>query len=237
MAELASKLDARIPGTEKRLIDTLATVSSAVIAIGTLLNWFFGKQTAFPKWFFYILTLFILVILYKYFEDSIRRLIQTLSVRAYLRQQHFQLVDCLQRFNELTSPHGDDSIGLALKTIAERKGQDIVDRDLFVYSDQFVSNILLRMSDSGRHLSVGEFKGIMNDLTTLIKFSTHFYFKKPLHVTGIGDLSVEERKNIELARENFADFVRRYQKFYDEVNAKLGSSARGHFEIPKPLSY
>jgi hypothetical protein len=40
-----------------------------------------------------------------------------------------------------------------------------------------------------------------------------------------------------MAWENFADFVRRYSIFYDEINGKLGSSARAHFEIPKPLSY
>jgi len=43
-------------------------------------------------------------------------------------------------------------------------------------------------------------------------------------------------KELEFARENFADFLRRYQIFFDEVSVRLGLTSRAHFEIPKPLS-
>ena len=69
MAEEALKTET----TEKKWINNVATISSALIALGTLLNWFFGKQNSFPHWFFYILTFLIVVILYKYFEETIRR--------------------------------------------------------------------------------------------------------------------------------------------------------------------
>ncbi len=224
-------------GTEKRWINNIAAISSALIALGTLLNWFFAKQTNFPKWFFYVLTFLILVILYKYFEDAIRRFLADMAVKTYLRQAHFHLVDSLQRFSELVTQRGDDSIVRVLDAISTRIGQDVVDKDLYAYADQLIQNVFLKLSDSGRNMTVGEFKGVISDMSTLIKFTTHFYFKKPLHVREVCDLTSEELKNLELARENFADFVRRYQIFYDEVNAKLGSAARGRFEIPKPLSY
>jgi hypothetical protein len=224
------------PVAEKRWIDTIATVSSALIAIGTLLNWFFGRHTTFPPWFFYFLTILILVIVYKYFEESIRRFIQSISVRQFIRQQHFQLLDFIRRFGELVTTRSEDSISTLLQKISDRNGQEIVDRDLFGYADLFIANILLKLSESGQHITVGEFKSVLNDLSSLIKFCSYFYFKKPLHVKGITGLTAEEKKNVEMARENFADFVRRYQTFYDEVNVKLGSSSRVHFEIPKPIS-
>jgi hypothetical protein len=240
MAEMASR-DAGISGTAPaggaKWVSSISTIASALLALATLFSLFFGAKTHFPPWFLYALTVLMIVILYKYFEDSIRRLIQAISLRSFLREQHFQLLDFIQRFNELVTPRGEDSIILAIHKIEERNGQEILDKDLLSYHDQFLSNIFLRMSEAGKELSAGEFKGIMNDLGTLIKFASYFYFKKPLHLRGLGDLNKEERKNIELARENFADFVRRYSIFYDEINGKLGSSARAHFEIPRPLSY
>ncbi len=224
------------PAPEKRWIDTIATVSSALIAIGTLLNWFFGKHTTFPSWFFYFLTVLILIIVYKYFEESIRMFIQAMSVRQFIRQQHFQLLDFIRRFSELVTTRSEDSISTLLQKISDRNGQEVVDRDLFGYADLFISNILLKLSESGQRITIGEFKSVLNDLSSLIKFCSYFYFKKPLHVKGITGLTADEKKNVEMARENFADFVRRYQTFYDEVNVKLGSSSRVHFEIPKPIS-
>jgi hypothetical protein len=236
MEETTPKAQTQSGTGEKRWFDTLATISSAVIAIGTLIGWFFGKQSSFPHWFSYLLALFILVIIYKYTEPSIRRIIRSLSVRTFLRDQHQRLIDFLQRFAELVTLRGDDSIAVILQKITEQRKQDIVDRDLFAYPDQFISNILLRLSESGNRISLTEFKGVLNDLSTLIKFCSYFYFKKPIHVRGIQNLTTEERKNLELARENFADFVRRFSAFYDDANVKLGSTARAHFELPKPLS-
>ena len=240
MADVASKEvspSGAAPASGTKWASSISTIASSLLALATLFSLFFGAKTRFPSWFLYALTGLMLVIVYKYFEDSIRRAIQAISLRSYLRQQHFQLLDYIQRFNELVTPRGEDSIILAINKIEQRSGQEIIDKDLLNYLEQFLSNILLRMSGAGKELSVGEFKGIMNDLSTLIKFCSYFYFKKPLHVRGITDLNKEERKNIELARENFADFVRRYSMFYDEINGKLGSSARARFEIPKPLSY
>ena len=90
--------------TQSRWVNHIATISTALIALGTLLNWFFGKGgPSFPRWFFYILTFLIVVILYNYFQESIRRELQKLAVRSYLRQAHFHLLDSLQRFSELVS--------------------------------------------------------------------------------------------------------------------------------------
>jgi hypothetical protein len=223
---------------EKRWIDNMSAIASALIAIGTLLNWFFGRQNAsFPHWFFYILTALILVMLYKYFEEGIRRAIQTLAVKNFLRQAHFQLLDSLQRYSDLVTQKSDDSIVRIMETIGERTGSVIVDPDVIPYIDQLISNILLKLSDSGKNASIGEFKGMVNDLNTLIRFTTHFYFKRPLNGKDASEYTPEELKSLELARENYADFLRRYQVFFDEVQTKLGSSVRAHFEIPKPISY
>jgi hypothetical protein len=236
MTEIPEKAEAHAAAAEKKWVDKLATAASALIALGTLASWFFGSHTQFPRWFFYVLTALVVVIVYKYFENTLRGFIQAISLRSYLRQQHFQLLDFLQRFGELVTTHGDDSIVVMLQKISDRKGQDVVDRDLFAYPELFMSNIMVRLSEPGRQPSAGEVKGVLNDLSNLIRFSAHFYFKKPLHVKGIPDLSKEEKKSLDLARENFADFVRRFQTFYDEVNVRLGSASRAHFEIPKPLS-
>ena len=75
------------------------------------------------------------------------------------------------------------------------------------------------------------------DLSTLIKLCSYFCFKKPFHIVGVASLTSDDKKNVELAHENFVDFVRRFAAYYDEANAKIGSTARAHFEIPKPLSY
>ncbi len=220
----------------KKWIDNIAAVSSALIAIGTLLNWFFGRESSFPKWFFYVLTLLILVILFKYFEESIKRFFAAIAVRSYIREAHFKLLDNLQRFSELVSQRSDDSIVHVIETIGTRRGRALVDKDLYPYADQLVQNILLKLSESGKSLSAGEFKGVLNDLSTLIRFCTFFYFKKPFHSQDTGDLTKDEMKELEFARENFADFLRRYQIFFDEVSGRLGSTTRAHFEIPKPVS-
>ncbi len=220
----------------KKWIDNIAAVSSALIAIGTLLNWFFGRESSFPKWFFYVLTILILVILYKYFEESIKRFFAAIAVKNYIREAHFKLLDNIQRFSELVAQRSEDSIIHVVETIGTRRGKPLVDKDLYPHADQLVQNVLLKLSESGRGLSAGEFKGVLNDLTTLIKFCTFFYFKKPFLAHDAGDLTKEEMKELEFARENFADFLRRYQIFYDEVSVRLGSTTRAHFEIPKPLS-
>jgi len=231
---LRAQLSAAPPA--KRWIDNIAAVSSALIAIGTLLNWFFGRESSFPKWFFYVLTILILVILYKYFEESIKRFFASLAVRSYIREAHFKLLDSLQRFSDLVSQRSDDSIVHVIETIGTRRGKPLVDKDLYPYADQLVQNILMKLSESGKSLSAGEFKGVMNDLNTLIRFCTYFYFKKPFNVREATDLTKEEVKEIDFARENFVDFLRRYQIFYDEVSGRLGSTTRAHFEIPKPFS-
>jgi predicted CopG family antitoxin len=237
MEESTSKPAARTGTGEKHWFDTVATISSGVIAIGTLLNFFYGRQTNFPHWLNYLLAVFLLLIIYRYSQGYIRRTIEVLSLRSFLRDQNQRLVDFLQRFTELVTLRGNDSVSDLLQKMSESKKQDLVDRDLFAYPDQFLSNILLRLSESGKNISQSEFKGVLNDLSTLIKFCSYFYFKKPFHIVGTPALTSDERKNIELARENFADFVRRFAAYYDEANAKLGSTARAHFEIPKPLSY
>lgn len=236
MEEPAVKPQAQSGGSERRWFEKLATISSALIALGTLVSWFFGRQSNFPHWFTYLLAVFILVIIFNYAQPSIRRIIRMLAVKTFLKDQHQRLIDFLRQFAELVTLRGDDSIVGILQKISEQKKQDIVDRDLFAYPDQFISNILLRLSESGSRISLSEFKGVLNDLSTLIKFCSYFYFKKPIHVKGLQNINTEEKKSLELARENFADFVRRFSAFYDDANAKLGSTARAHFEIPKPLS-
>lgn len=237
MAEQEEKPASPNPPHEKKWIDTIATASTALIAFGTLLNWFFGRQASFPHWFFYVLTIFILIIVYKYFEESIRRLIQAMYIRNYLRQAHFQLIDSLQRFSELVTQRSDDSIVKVLQDVSTRQGRDIVDHDLYGYTDQLIANIFLKLSGDGGQVSVGEFKGALADLGTLVKYTTHFYFKKPLYGGELNKFTADEVKSVELARENYADFLRRFQIFYDEAHAKIGSSTRAHFEIPKPLSW
>ncbi len=221
---------------EKRWNETLTTVSTGVVAVGTLVSWFFGSTRGFPSWFTYVLTGFIALIIYKYSERSIRQVVQTLAVRSYIREQLPRLVDFIQRFSELVTMRGDGSIAAVLQKISERKGKDLVDRDLYVWPDQFIANILLRLSDAGKATSVGEFKGVLNDLSSLVKFTSQFYFQKPIHLGDLGEITKEERKTVELVRENYADFVRRYAAFYDDVNSRFGSSARAHFDIPKPLT-
>jgi hypothetical protein len=221
---------------DKRLNETLTTVSSGVVAIGTLVGWFFGSSRGFPPWFTYVLTGFVILLLYKYSEGTIRMIIQNLAVRSFIRDQHPKLVDFIQRFSELVTTRGDGSIAVALQKISERKGKDLVDRDLYSWPDQFISNILLRLSDAGKSISVGEFKGILNDLSSLIKFTSYFYFQKPMHLGDLGELTKDERKTLELVRENYADFVRRFGAFHDDVNGRFGSSTRAHYDIPKPVS-
>ncbi|MGA9120274.1 MAG: hypothetical protein WB699_13000 [Bacteroidota bacterium] len=236
MTEEAAKAQLQAPPQARKWVDNIAAVSTALIALATLLNWFFGRERSFPAWFFYVLTILIVVILFKYFEESIRRFFQSLALRSYIREAHFKLLDNLQRFNELVGQRNDESIIHVIETIATRRGKPVVDRDLYPYADMLVQNILLKLSESGKSLSAGEFKGVMNDLTTLIKFCTYFYYKKPFHLDRAIDLTKEEIKEFEFARENFADFLRRFQIFFDEVNGRFGTTTRGHFEIPKPLS-
>jgi hypothetical protein len=236
MTEEAAKAQLLGPPPARKWVDNIAAVSSALIALATLLNWFFGRDSRFPPWFFYVLTALILVIMFKYFEDSIRRFYQSMALRSYIREAHFKLLDNLQRFGELVGPRNDESMVHLIESIATRRGKPVVDRDLYPYADMLIQNILLKLSASGKSLSVGEFKGVMNDLTTLIKFCTYFYFKKPFLMDGIPDLTKEELKEFEFARENFADFLRRFQIFYDEVSGRFGTTSKGHFEIPKPLS-
>src|SRR5512133_2532679 len=136
MAEVASK-DAAASGAVQpggaKWAGSISTIASALLALATLYSLFFGAKTPFPSWFIYALTVLMIVIVYKYFEESIRRVIQAISLRSYLREQHFQLLDFIQRFNELVTPRGEDSIILAIHKIEERNGQEIIDKDLLNY--------------------------------------------------------------------------------------------------------
>src|SRR5512134_1911142 len=128
MAEVVSKDTAHgglASPPEKKWVTQIGTISSALLALATLISLFFGPKTRFPPWFIYALTGLIVVILYKYFEDTIRRAFQAMSLRTYLREQHFQLLDFVQRFNELVTQRGEDSIIHVLQKIGERSGQEI----------------------------------------------------------------------------------------------------------------
>jgi hypothetical protein len=110
-----------------------------------------------------------------------------------------------------------------------------VETDLFTYPEQSLANILGRLSEEGGSISAGEFKGVLNDLSTLIRYCSHFYFRKPVQENRLSGLDALDRNSLELARENFVDFVRKFQDFHNEVQLRLGSDKREHFELPRPL--
>ena len=49
------------PTPVKGWSDSLATISTGVVAIATLAGWLFGGAHGFPHWFTYIITVFVLV--------------------------------------------------------------------------------------------------------------------------------------------------------------------------------
>ncbi len=213
----------------------MATVATGVVAIATIVNWFFGGTHAFPRWFSYVLTLFVTFALYKYSEVHVRKLARFLTLRRYIRRQRFRLVEMIQGFGDLISTSQENSLTSVLTRISEKSGHELVDRDLFSYPQQILSNILFRLSDAGGRVSIGEFKGVLNDLSTLIRFCGYFSFTKPVRENRIAGMNSEDRSSLELARENFADFVRRFQAFHDEVQLRLGTELRTRLDIPKPL--
>jgi len=227
--------DSASPPLVKGWSDTLTTISTGVVAIATLATWLFGGARAFPQWLSYLLTLFVLVAVYKYSESHVRRLVRFLSLRHYVRQQRFRLVDMIQGFIDLISAKLDDSVTSAHWKIAGRNGQPIVDTDIFGFPERLLSNILLRLSDAGPRISIAEFKGVLGDMGMLIEFCSRFYFRKPVEENRLGEVHPDDRKSLEFARENFADFVRRFQAFDDEVRLRIGSPTRARLEIPKPL--
>jgi hypothetical protein len=227
--------DSASPAPVKGWSDTLTTISTGVVAIATLATWLFGGTRAFPQWLSYLLTLFVLVAVFKYSESHARRLSRFLSLRHYVRQQRFKLVDMIQGFNDLISSKLDDSVTSAHWKIAGRNGRPIVDTDLFGYPERTLSNILLRLSDAGARISIAEFKGVLGDMGVLVGFCSRFYFRKPVEENRLGEVHPDDLKSLEFARENFADFVRRFQAFDDEVQLRMGTPTRARLEIPKPL--
>jgi hypothetical protein len=215
--------------------DTLTTISTGVVAIATLVSWFFGGSHNFPRWFSYLLTVFVLVAAYKYSESHLRRLVRYFAIRLYLRRQRFRLADIIQGFGDLISTKLEDSVTSVLRRIAERNAKGIVETDLFTFPEQSLANILLRLSEAGGTLSAGEFKGVLNDLSVLIRYCSHFYFRKPVQENRLSGLDPAERNGLELARENFVDFVRKFQDFHNEVQLRLGSEKRERFDLPRPL--
>ncbi|HXX63692.1 MAG TPA: hypothetical protein VEO56_07835 [Bacteroidota bacterium] len=215
--------------------DSLATISTGVVAIATLAGWLFGGAHGFPHWFTYIITVFVLVAIYKYSERHVGKLIQYLSLRSYLRQERYRLVEIIQGFGDLISLKLDDSVSSVIRRISERSGTTIVEPELFDYPNEILSNILLRLTDAGKKVTVSEFKGVLNDLSTLLTFCSHLYFKKPLESNKLGHVTAADRNSLELARENFADFVRRFQAFHDEIHLRLGTGTRARFDVPKPF--
>jgi hypothetical protein len=233
--DTASKPAGQAPHAVKSWSDTLATISTGVVAIATVMTWIFGASRGFPAWFSYVLTFFVVVAVFKYSEVHVRRLFRFLSLRRYLRQQRFRLVDIIQGFGDLISFTLEDSVTSVLRKTAEKTGRPIVDPDIFAYPNQLLSNILLRLSDAGRNITIAEFKGALNELSTLIQFCSQFYFRKPVGENRLSGVTPAERNSLELARENFADYVRRFQAFHDEVQLRMGTGTRAHFEIPRPI--
>lgn len=223
------------PPLVKGWSDTLTTISTGVVAIATLATWLFGGTRAFPQWLSYLLALFVLVAVYKYSESHFRRLVRFLSLRHYVRQQRFKLVDMIQGCNDLISTKLDDSVTSAHWKIAGRNGRPVVDTDIFGFPERLLSNILLRLSDAGPRISIAEFKGVLGDMGMLVEFCSRFYFRKPVEENRLGEVHPDDRRSLEFARENFADFIRRFQAFDDEVRLRMGSPTRARLEIPKPL--
>ncbi len=225
------------PPSVKGWNESLVTISTGVVAIATLATWFFGGARGFPAWVTYVLTIFVAVALYKYSETYLKRLLGLLIVRRYLRQQRFRLVDSIEGFSDLMSLRLESSVTSVLKKVSGRTGTAIVDPDLLPIPDQFLSNILVGLSEAGGRVTIREFRGVLNDLSTLIKFSTNFYFRKPAEEGKLALVKPDDRNSLEAARENYADFVRRFEVFYDEVRLRVGSGERARFEIPSPLQW
>ncbi|MEW6511204.1 MAG: hypothetical protein AB1428_09625 [Bacteroidota bacterium] len=215
--------------------ESLVTISTGVVAIATLATWFFGGSQSFPKWVLYFLTVFVLIAVYKYSEPHVRRLYHFLSLRTYLRQQRFRLVGIIEGFTDLMSARREDSVPSVIKKMSEKSGGAIVDPDFLTLPYDLLSNILVSLSDAGRSITIREFKGVLNDLSTLVRFCSYFYFKKPLAENKLRTLKAEDRNTLESVRENFADFVRRYQAFHDEMQLRIGTTTKARFDVPQPL--
>lgn len=215
--------------------DSLATISTGVVAIATLAGWLFGSAHGFPHWFTYIITVFVLLAIYKYSEHHVGRFFRHLSLRSFMRQERYRLVEIIQGFGDLISPKLDDSVSSVIQRISQRSGRTIVEPELFDYPNEILSNILLRLTDAGKKVTVSEFKGVLNDLSTLLTFCSHLYFRKPVEDNKLGGVTPADRNSLELARENFADFVRRFQAFHDEIHLRMGSGSRARFDVPKPF--
>jgi hypothetical protein len=215
--------------------ESLVTISTGVVAIATLATWFFGGSKGFPAWVTYVLTVFVAVAVYKYSERYLRGLLRLFLIRQYLRQQRFRLVDSIEGFSDLMSLRLESSLTSVLKKISGGAGVDVVDPDLLPIPDQFLSNILVGLSEAGSRITIREFQGVLNDLSTLIKFSTYFFFTKPTADGVLRQVKAEDRNGLEAVRENYADFLRRFEVFYDEVRLHVGTGARARFEIPPPI--
>lgn len=185
----------------------------------------------------YVLTLFVAVALYKYSEAYLKRAVRLLIVRRFLRQQRFRLVGSIEGFSDLMSLRLESSVTSVIRKVSERTGTPLVDPDLLPIPDQFLSNILIGLSEAGGHVSIREFRGVLNDRSTLIKFSTNFYFRKPAAEGMFALVKPDDRNGLEAARESYADFVRRFEVFYDEVRLRVGSGERARFEIPPPRQW
>ena len=217
--------------------ESLVTISTGVVAIATLATWFFGASKGFPVWVTYVLTLFVAIAVFKYSEVYLKRLLRLFLLRQYLRQQRFRLVDSIEGFSDLMSLRLETSVTSVLKRVSERSGVRVVDPDLLPIPDQFLSNILIGLSEAGGRITIREFQGVLNDLSTLIKFSTYFFFRKPVDEGAVQQTRSEDRATMEAARENYADFIRRFEEFYDEVRLHVGTGARARFEIPPPIHW
>jgi hypothetical protein len=129
------------------------------------------------------------------------------------------------------------SILLHLQAQEDWMGANISSGDFDELCENWYSHVRSRVVASSRHFN--EFRFALSDLTMIILACERVYFERSfqnIRAKGVVLLSENDRAALNLARENFAAFIRRFLEFCRAVSDAVGTPiAEICIEIPKPL--
>jgi len=214
----------------------VSTIVMAVSSVLTLSISILTNVAVLPVWIVYFpLVVFVAALFFLVYSNA-RKILVWWRKRAVAGSSFPNLITLAKEFANLTTLRLNDTIVYGFGKIPE-SGPSLQNREFAELCEWVTNNLVARLENSKRKFN--ELKLGIRDLHTLVHSFHRVYFiegMKKASSIEISNIPEDNKKIIEVARENFARYLDKFQSLCNEINERLGRKEFDYyFEKAKPL--
>jgi len=218
----------------------LSSIISALASVFAVLIIVFQKEGTLPAWFIYIPAGLLLVSLWVLVRKRARAAVKRVMQDRVAKKSFSDFIALANEAYSLLERQRTNSITSALLNLQSEKdwiGANLISDDFEQLCIGFLFHLqqwLETCDRSAKDLTLG-----LNLLTSIVAASERAYFEQSFHrirARGVSLMSDNNKATLNLARENFAAFLRKFLSYRQQVRAKLGEIVVDYYvDIPKQL--